>query len=269
MVVIVLGIESATESVGVALAASDGVLASVEVARGRRHAESIVPDIELSEVGAIAVDVGPGLFTGMRVGIATAKSLAMALNIPMVPMTSLEVLAAAEATTDDIIVPVVDARKSEVFWAMYRRTHQGLELLHQPTVGSVDDLVSDLMARDQSSVCVGDGAHRYGDDITEGLPFVLSNPAGSTNYQATGVAYDIAINGLPFFLAASDDSPYRRVTAQYRKQQYDQTREAGEQSLTGWWFRSQSSFHLGQGIKYFEPAQDESLRFQYTESKGL
>ena len=175
---ILLGIESATESVGVALAASDGVLASVEVARGRRHAESIVPcvqfvceraDIELSEVGAIAVDVGPGLFTGMRVGIATAKSLAMALNIPMVPMTSLEVLAAAEATTDDIIVPVVDARKSEVFWAMYRRPHQGLELLHQPTVGSVDVLVSDLMARDQSSVCVGDGAHRYGDDITAGF----------------------------------------------------------------------------------------------------
>ena len=175
---IVLGIESATESVGVALAASDGVLASVEVARGRRHAESIVPcvqfvceraDIELSEVGAIAVDVGPGLFTGMRVGIATAKSLAMALNIPMVPMTSLEVLAAAEATTDDIIVPVVDARKSEVFWAMYRRSHQGLELLHQPTVGAVDDLVSDLMARDQSSMCVGDGAHRYGHDITAGF----------------------------------------------------------------------------------------------------
>ena len=109
----------------------------------------------------------------------------------------------------------------------------------------------------------------YADDITEGIPYVLSNPTGATNYQATGTAYDIALNGLPFFLAASDDSPYRRVTAQYRKQQYDQTREAGEQSLTGWWFRSQSSFHLGQGIKYFEPAQDESLRFQYTESKGL
>ena len=108
----------------------------------------------------------------------------------------------------------------------------------------------------------------YGDDITEGIPYVLSNPAGAINYQATGAAYDIAIHGLPFFLAASDESPYRRVTAQYRKQQYDQTREAGEQSLTGWWFRSQSSFHLGQGIKYFEPAQDESLRFQYTESKG-
>jgi hypothetical protein len=109
----------------------------------------------------------------------------------------------------------------------------------------------------------------YGDDITEGIPYVLSNPSGSTTYAATGEAYDVAIAGLPFFLMNSDDSPYRRVTAQYRKQQIDQTREAGEQTLTGWWLRSQSSFHLGAGIKFFEPQQEESLRFQYTESKGL
>jgi hypothetical protein len=108
----------------------------------------------------------------------------------------------------------------------------------------------------------------YGSDITEGLPYTLSNPSGSTTYSATGEAYDIAINGLPFFLNAGDDSPYRRVTAQYRKQQIDQSREPGEQTLTGWWLRSQSSFHFGQGIKYFEPVQDESLRFQYTKSKG-
>jgi hypothetical protein len=109
----------------------------------------------------------------------------------------------------------------------------------------------------------------FGDDITEGLVYNLSNPAGSTNYSATGEAYDVAIAGLPFFLLNSDDSPYRRVTAQYRKQQIDQSREPGEQTLTGWWLRSQSSFHFGQGIKFFEPIQDESLRFQYTESKGI
>jgi hypothetical protein len=109
----------------------------------------------------------------------------------------------------------------------------------------------------------------YGDDITEGLVYTLSNPAGSTNYTATGYSYDIAIAGLPFFISPLDDSPYRRVTAQYRKQQIDQSREPGEQTLTGWWLRSQSSFHNGQGIKFFEPAQDESLRFQYTNSKGL
>ena len=109
----------------------------------------------------------------------------------------------------------------------------------------------------------------YGDDITEGIPYVLSNPSGATTYTGTGEAYDVAIAGLPFFLLNSDDAPYRRVTAQYRKQQIDQTREAGEQTLTGWWLRSQSSFHLGAGIKFFEPQQEESLRFQYTESKGV
>ena len=109
----------------------------------------------------------------------------------------------------------------------------------------------------------------YDQDITEGIPYVLSNPAGSTTYTPTGPAYDVAFAALPFFLAASDEQPYRRVTAQYRKQQIDQTREPGEQTLTGWWVRSQSSFHLGAGIKYFEPIQEESLRFQYTESKGM
>ena len=108
----------------------------------------------------------------------------------------------------------------------------------------------------------------YGDDISEGLPLTLSNPAGAT-YTPSGYAYDVAIAGLPFFISPLDDQPYRRVTAQYRKQQIDQSREPGEQTLTGWWLRSQSSFHYGQGIKFFEPIQDESIRVQYTESKVL
>jgi len=108
----------------------------------------------------------------------------------------------------------------------------------------------------------------YGSDISEAIPVPLSNPAGSQSYAATGVAYDVAFGGLPFFLQTNDENAYRRVTAQYRKQQVDMTREPGEQTLTGWWLRSQSSFHLGQGIKFFEPQQDESLRFQYTYGKG-
>jgi hypothetical protein len=108
----------------------------------------------------------------------------------------------------------------------------------------------------------------YGDDITEGIPYVLSNPVNNQTFALTGVAYDISIAGQPFFLQTDDETPYRRVTAQYRKQQLDTTREPGEQTLTGWWIRSQSTFHLGQGVKFFEPAQDESLRFQYTYSKG-
>lgn len=108
----------------------------------------------------------------------------------------------------------------------------------------------------------------YGSDITEAIPMPLSNPSGNQTYAASGISYDLAFAGQPFFINNSDEIPYRRVTAQYRKQQVDQTREPGEQTLTGWWLRSQSTFHFGQGIKFFEPAQDESLRFQYTYSKG-
>jgi hypothetical protein len=108
----------------------------------------------------------------------------------------------------------------------------------------------------------------YGSDITDPIPYALSNPAGGQNYAANGIAYDIAIAAQPFFLNNTDETPYRRVTAQYRKNQVDMSREPGEQTLTGWWLRSQSTFHYGQGIKFFEPAQDESLRFQYTWSKG-
>ena len=105
--------------------------------------------------------------------------------------------------------------------------------------------------------------------ITEPIPSAVGNPVQNQVFSANTVAYDISIGGQPFFLLNDDVNPYRRVTAQYRKQQIDQTREPGEQTLTGWWLRSQSSFLLGQGIKFFEPAQDESLRFQYTESKGV
>jgi hypothetical protein len=108
----------------------------------------------------------------------------------------------------------------------------------------------------------------YGSDITEGIPMPLSNPGGNQAYAASGISFDVAIAAQPFFLNNTDETPYRRVTAQYRKNQVDMSREPGEQTLTGWWLRSQSTFHYGQGIRFFEPAQDESLRFQYTWSKG-
>ena len=108
----------------------------------------------------------------------------------------------------------------------------------------------------------------YGDNITEKIPVPIGNPTANQYFNTTGVAYDIAIGGVPFFLLNDDNTPYRRVTAQYKKQQVDMSREPGEQTLTSWWLRSQSSFHYGQGVKFFEPAQDESLRFQYTYSKG-
>ena len=110
----------------------------------------------------------------------------------------------------------------------------------------------------------------YGDDITEGIPYNLSNPTGaSRNFQLTGESYDVSIGGLPFYIMSSDETPYRRQTAQYRKQQIDQTNEAGEQTLTGWWLRSQSSFHSGDGINFYDPAAGETVQYRFADSRGV
>lgn len=94
---------------------------------------------------------------------------------------------------------------------------------------------------------------------------------GSSGISYTGGTntYDIAIAGLPFFLAASQQYPYKRETAPYRRTQIDQTREPGEQTLTGWWLRSQSSFHLGAGVKYQEPVQGDTVGYRFWKSAGI
>lgn len=182
---LILGIETATEQVGVAIGGHEGVIATFEVARGRRHAEILTPaiefvcrqaDIEIEEIGCIAVDTGPGLFTGMRVGLASAKALALALRIPVIGISSLDLLAFPCRHTDRVVVPVIDARKAEVFWAMYRQVPGGVQQVSAPTVGPVADLVADLLARSQDVLCVGDGAERYRDEIIDGYRCEISAP---------------------------------------------------------------------------------------------
>ncbi|MEY2958960.1 MAG: hypothetical protein RLZZ01_1528 [Actinomycetota bacterium] len=182
---LILGIETATEQVGVAIGGHEGVIANFEVVRGRRHAEILTPaiefacrqaDVDLSEIGCLAVDVGPGLFTGMRVGLAAAKALALALRVPIIGISSLDLLAFECRHTDRVVVPVVDARKSEVFWAVYRQVPGGIQQVTPPTVGPVDELVADLLARSQDVLCVGDGAERHRTAILDGYRCEISGP---------------------------------------------------------------------------------------------
>jgi tRNA threonylcarbamoyladenosine biosynthesis protein TsaB len=172
--VLILGIETATEQVSVAIGGHEGVLGLFEVCRGRRHAELLTPgiqmlcqqaDIELSEISVIAVDIGPGLFTGMRVGLAAGKALAQALRIPMIGMSSLDLLAFPLRHTVRTIAAVIDARKGELFYAFYKPVPGGVQRVLEPTCGRVDDLIADILARGDDVVCVGDGALRYRDQI--------------------------------------------------------------------------------------------------------
>jgi hypothetical protein len=102
-------------------------------------------------------------------------------------------------------------------------------------------------------------------DITEGrgsatagigraIAVDLGIVSSTSTWQNTTESYDVAIGGLPFIYAINDDRPYIRQTAPFNKEQQDTSAEPGEQSLTGWWMRSQLSFHGGTGIKFYDPA---------------
>ena len=114
-----------------------------------------------------------------------------------------------------------------------------------------------------------------GRDITEGRAThavavdvgVLSD---ASVWQNTDIAYDVAIGGMPFIYAISDQNPYIRQTAPFRKEQFDNQSEPGEQSLTGWWLRSQSSFHEGTGIEFYDPALIPGEgTFRFKDSQGV
>lgn len=177
----ILGIETSVDHVAVAVGNHQGIHGSVSVASDRRHAESLTPMIsflmnqlglEMADVSAIAVDVGPGLFTGMRVGISTAQSMAWALDLPVVPICSLDVVAMNAGWSDVPVAAALDARRGEIYWAVYRMRGIGSEpqRLTEPVVSSPDDLAIHLADRGEEVNCVGSGIHRFS-DVFEALTY--------------------------------------------------------------------------------------------------
>jgi tRNA threonylcarbamoyladenosine biosynthesis protein TsaB len=194
---LILGIESATDLVGCAIGGHEGVLGLFESARSRRHAETLTPAIEfvagttgvaLDEISVVAVDVGPGLFTGLRVGLATAKAIAHALRVPMIGISSLDLLAFPVRHSPRTIVTVIDAKRGELFYAQYRQVPGGVQRVSDLQLGTADDLLADLIATNHEYLLVGDGALRYREHLAErrGLEFAeqwLAHPSAAPLVQ--------------------------------------------------------------------------------------
>ena len=114
-----------------------------------------------AELVTIAVDHGPGLFTGLRVGVASGKAIAQALRVPMITVSSLDLVAFPLRFTDRTIAAVIDARRSEVFWAFYRPVPGGVQRISEPAVSSPEELVAEVLAHPGETLVAGDGAVRY------------------------------------------------------------------------------------------------------------
>jgi tRNA threonylcarbamoyladenosine biosynthesis protein TsaB len=165
--VLVLGIDTCTARSSVALATQDGVLASASLGRPTGHGGFLAPAVDfclgqarvsIGDVAGVAVSVGPGLFTGMRVGIATAQSIAHARRLPVVGLASLDLLAFRVRHVRRPICAVLDAKRRELFWAFYRSAPGGVQRVGEFRVGPAEKLAGELEAEREDVLCVGDGA---------------------------------------------------------------------------------------------------------------
>jgi tRNA threonylcarbamoyladenosine biosynthesis protein TsaB len=210
---IVLAIDTATPHVSVALGGPDGIRGSFSAAAGRRHAETLAPaiallrestGIALSDIDRVAVDVGPGLFTGLRVGLATSAALATALERPAVAVSSVDLLAYPHLQGSRLVAAVVDARRAEVFWALYR---PGAGRVTEPAVDAPEDLAAALGALGEEVLAVGDGASRYHDTLAAAGPIeVQSGYPQATDLVALAAASQTVGPGdlRPLYLRQAD-----------------------------------------------------------------
>ncbi|MDP4826254.1 MAG: tRNA (adenosine(37)-N6)-threonylcarbamoyltransferase complex dimerization subunit type 1 TsaB [Flavobacteriales bacterium] len=175
----ILCIETATKNCSVAIGDESGVLAQRSAREeGYVHAEQlhVFLDAVIKEAGtpdAVAVSRGPGSYTGLRIGVAAAKGLCYALEIPLISLDTTEVLAAAVSDTENIgyIVPMIDARRQEVYASVYHVVDGVLHLENE-----IQSLVieSDPFSFDAPAVFIGDGAGKFHDVLKEPHYTILS-----------------------------------------------------------------------------------------------
>ncbi|MGI8406947.1 MAG: tRNA (adenosine(37)-N6)-threonylcarbamoyltransferase complex dimerization subunit type 1 TsaB, partial [Actinomycetota bacterium] len=167
---LILGIETSTPQASVAIGSEQGVVASALVSRGASYNEFLLPAIRFCleeaglgyrNLGGIAVGLGPGLFTGMRVGVATAKALAQTLSLPIAGMSSLDVLAYSVRYAPKTICAALDARRNEVFHAFYRSSPGGLQRMTDYRVERPEQLAIGIASRPEEVLMVGNGALLY------------------------------------------------------------------------------------------------------------
>jgi tRNA threonylcarbamoyladenosine biosynthesis protein TsaB len=223
--VLILGIETSASQVSCAVGSERGLLASFAADRGPRHAEALVPavatvleaaGVTVADLEAVAVSLGPGLFTGLRVGIATAQALAFSRGIPLQGVPTLELVAQAARLSDRDIVALTDARRGEVFFAPFRPCPPGRpQRTGDDRVAPPAALVGELAAQGGPVLLVGPGVERHAAHFER---LAAASPPGSVQLlggiasaPAAGTVVELARPLLARSQAAPPGRPLRPI----------------------------------------------------------
>lgn len=193
----VLGIESSSLVASVALVTDDILTAEYTVDFKKTHSQTLLPmldeivkllELDLNTIDAIAVAGGPGSFTGLRIGAATAKGLGLALKKPLVHVPTVDAMAYNMWGADGLVCPIMDAKRSQVYTGLYR-TKNGLEVLMEQCPMDMGELAGLLNRKGEKVIFLGDGVPVYKGMIEAGLrvPYVFA-PAQMNRQRASCVA---------------------------------------------------------------------------------
>ena len=199
----VLAIDSSGLTATVAIVEDDTTIAEFTINYKKTHSQTLLPMIDemvkmveadLNTIDAIAVAGGPGSFTGLRIGSATAKGLGLALGKPLIHIPTADAMAYSIYGCEDIICPIMDARRNQVYTGIYRFQEHKLVTVEAQMAVPMAEMIEKLNARGEEVVFLGDGVPVFGKMIQENLKVPYSfAPAHVNKQRAAAVA---ALGGI-------------------------------------------------------------------------
>ncbi len=236
----ILALDSSGLVASVAIMEEEQTIAEYTVNYKKTHSQTLLPmldeivkmtEMDLNTIDAIAIAGGPGSFTGLRIGSATAKGLGLALGKPLIHVPTLEGLACNLYGCSSLICPIMDARRNQVYTGVYRLNESGLQVVKEQMAIDVGVLAEQLNALGEAVTFLGDGVPVYREQLEEKLtvPFAFA-PANMNRQRAASVG----LRGFQYYregrmeTAAEHQPDYLRVSQAERERAERERAEAGK-----------------------------------------
>lgn len=191
----ILGIDSSGLVAGVALVVDGVMVGEYTINNKKTHSQTLLPmletmltmaEVDISEIDAVAVAAGPGSFTGLRIGASTAKGLAGALDIPIVPVPTLEGLAANFMNQQAVVCPLMDARRSQAYLGIYECGSREITPLCDAAALPIEDIIHKVNEINREVIFLGDGVPVFKEILKEQVKVPFSFAMPQDNCQRAG-----------------------------------------------------------------------------------
>ena len=190
----ILGIDTSTMAANVAVLEDDKLICEYTINTKKTHSQKLMPmienmlklsDLDIKEIDAIAICVGPGSFTGLRIGMATAKAMAHVNNIPLIGVNSLEILGANMDLCNRNICSILDAQRNQVYMNKYILKDYKITELEEISIKAIDELLEEISSSNEDWVLVGEAVYKYKEKIEEISNITIPLPANNITKAST------------------------------------------------------------------------------------